>query len=342
MTRAPPAKRAQPARPGRRRGPHPDPRRRRRLHRPRRPGEGPDGRHRAGGRGVRRPAALPLRHQGAALRRGADLLPRGSRACSTSRLLQQRRQRRRRSGSRPSSTGACPATSGSRTSGCSGRSSTCSASGKPELAKVGADLYEDLYATVADIITDGHRGRRLRPPTSTPRIGRRDRGRPLRRARRPGAGQRPQPHPRRRPRHARGHASASSSATTGRSRPRPARLTGGTRMTGPVPSTTRRDASSRADWPLGAVAGLRRLRLHAERDEARRGPAAEVGEGQDRRRPRLLQLGRLPRPRACSRASRRSTASRSSSPTSTRWRACTPRSTPATSTTSSSRSPSGS
>ena len=62
---------------------------------------------------------------------------------------------------------------------------------------------------------------------------------------------------------------------------------------------------------------------------------------EDRRRPRLLQLGRVRRTRRSSRASRRSTASRSSSRTTTRWRACRPSSPPGTATTSSSRRRSG-
>ena len=39
---------------------------------------------------------------------------------------------------------------------------------QPELAKVGAELYEDLYATVAGIIDRGRRGRGLPPRASTP------------------------------------------------------------------------------------------------------------------------------------------------------------------------------
>ena len=118
---------AQPARPGRRRGAQPDPGRGRRVHRARRPGEGPDGRHREGGRRLGRPAALPLRHQGTALRRRADLLPRGLGGPQRAGVARGRGPARR-SASPRSSTDACPATSSWPTSGCSGRSWRCSAS----------------------------------------------------------------------------------------------------------------------------------------------------------------------------------------------------------------------
>ena len=118
---------AQPARAGGRGGAHQDPRRRRRLHRPRRPGPGPDGLDRPHRGGVGRPAALPLRHQGAPLRRGAEVLPRGLRRAQPARA-RRTPARAPPNGCRPSSTGACPATSSARTSGCSGRSWRCCAS----------------------------------------------------------------------------------------------------------------------------------------------------------------------------------------------------------------------
>ena len=85
---------AQPARAGGRGGAHQDPGRCRRLHRPRRPGPGPDGLDRAHRRGVGRPAALPLRHQGAPLRRGAEVLPRGLGRAQPARAVGRRRRPR--------------------------------------------------------------------------------------------------------------------------------------------------------------------------------------------------------------------------------------------------------
>ena len=60
----------------------------------------------------------------------------------------------------------------------------------PHLAKVGADLYEDLYVTVTDIVADGVAAGRLHD-LARPADAGGDGGRPHRRARRPGPGQRP-------------------------------------------------------------------------------------------------------------------------------------------------------
>ncbi len=213
----------------------------------------------------------------------------------------------------------------------------------PHLAKVGADLYEDLYATVADIVSEGLAAG-VFDTALDPQVPGRDGGGPHRRTRRPGPGERPQPRARARRAPPSPPPSASWSATTARCPP-PAPFEDRSRGVTPRPRLGRRTPLETRLPGRGPgarrVPGAARLRLHPRRRPRRR-PAADVGEGRDRRRPRLLQLGRLPRPEASSRASRRSTASRSSSPTSTRWRACTPRSPPATSTTSSSRSPSGS
>ena len=104
-----------------------DPRRGRGLHRPRRPGPGPDGLDRPHRGGLGRAAALPLRHQGAPLRRGAEVLPRG-----VGRAQPARHGRRRRGPGRAAVVVPRPVPAqrraARRTSGCSGRSSRCSAS----------------------------------------------------------------------------------------------------------------------------------------------------------------------------------------------------------------------
>ena len=155
---------AEPARAGRRRGARPDPCRRRRLHRPRRPGPGPDGRDRPDRRGLGRTAALPLRHQGAALRRGADLLPRGLRRPQRARPGPGREPAERLS----SFLDRClPSDEQLADEWLLWQELALLCIRDPQLAKVGAELYEDFYATVADIIREGIDGRGLRDRRST-------------------------------------------------------------------------------------------------------------------------------------------------------------------------------
>ena len=287
--------RAQPARAGGRGGAHQDPRRCRRLHRPRRPGPGPDGLDRPRGRGLGRPAALPLRHQGAPLRRGAELLPRGLRRAQPARHGAEPATAPP-SGSRPSSTGACPATSSARDEWLLWQELALLCIRDPHLAKVGAELYEDLYATVADIVSEGvdagvfdtaldprmvaetavalTDGLGARVLASDPNLG-------LDEAR------------------------ATIAATVGilvghdGPLPPPAPLRRRGRGVTPRPVSARsapeRGFLARRPGPR-RVAGAARLRLHPRRRPDRR-PLPQVREGRDRRRPRLLQLGRLPRPR---------------------------------------------
>ena len=61
----------------------------------------------------------------------------------------------RRSASPPSSTAACPATSSLAHEWLLWQELALLCIRQPELAKVGAELYEDFYSTVTDIITDG-------------------------------------------------------------------------------------------------------------------------------------------------------------------------------------------
>ena len=74
----------------------------------------------------------------------------------------------------------------------------------PHLAKVGADLYEDLYVTIADIVREGLTAG-VFDTDARPEVAGRDRRRPHRRPRRPGPGERPQPRDRAGAVHHRGH-----------------------------------------------------------------------------------------------------------------------------------------
>ena len=153
---------AHPSRPSRRGRPDPDSRCRGGLSGQRRPGKGPDGQDRQGRRGVGRAAALPLRHQGAVCSPRRAAYSHGI----SSRLNEQVLQR----------TGPEPA---QRLSSFLDR---CLPSDdllahewllwqelallcirQPHLAAVGAELYEDLYATIAGIIAEGTGDRRVPP-----------------------------------------------------------------------------------------------------------------------------------------------------------------------------------
>ena len=194
---------AEPARAGRRRRADQDPRGGRRLHRPRRPGPGPDGLDRPHRRGLGRPAALPLRHQGAPLRRGADAT-RTRRPPSSTSAPWPAPARAPPSGCRRSSTAACPATSSAPHEWLLWQELALLCIRDPHLAKVGAELYEDLYVTVADIVREGLAAG-VFDDHARPEAARRDGGRPHRRPRRPGAGGRPQPRARAGAHHHRHH-----------------------------------------------------------------------------------------------------------------------------------------
>ena len=178
---------AQPARAGRRRGPRQDPRGRRRLHRARRSGPGPDGRR------SRRPPASPPGWCTTTSTPRSGSSPR----CSTTPTRPP-----------PSSTSAPSPSAGdgpaarlssfldrclpsdeqlrARVAALAGAGAAVHP--RPDLAKVGAELYEDLYVTLTGS-SRGRGGRRLRPSPAT-RGCRGDRGRAPT-ARRPGAGRRP-------------------------------------------------------------------------------------------------------------------------------------------------------
>ena len=266
-------KRAQPARPGRRGGPHPDPRRRRRLHRARRPGQGPDGRHRQGRRGVGRPAALPLRHQGAALRRGADLLPRGLGRAQPAGAW-------RSAGDEPGRAAVVlprpvPAQrrAAARTSGCSGRSSPCSASAQPAPRQ---GRRRALRGPLRH--RRRHRPRRARAPASSTTTLDAAARSPRPRSRcatgsAPGCWPTTPTSPSTRRATSRRRRRRAWSATTARCRRPAGSLAEAARMTAhrPRPLTRRQPPEG---WPgAGRVDGPRRLRLHPRR---RRPPTAPL------------------------------------------------------------------
>ena len=239
------------------------------------------------------PAALPLRHQGAALRRRARPTPTPSPAASTAQAMEHAGERAAPSGSRRCSTGACPATSGWPTTGCSGRSWPCCASATPSWPRSAPS------STTTSTPRCWHRPRGVRPGVFAPDRTRARMVAETAVALCDGLGARvlaPDPPStlddarRRSPR-----PSACSSATTARCPRRPT-CCGSTHMSGLRRRSPRR---APADGRPGAAARLGvcpRLRLPAQRRARRGGTAAGVRQGRDRRRPRLLQLGRLPRP----------------------------------------------
>ena len=284
----------QPSRPGSRGRPQPDPRRRRRLHRARRPGQRPDGRHRQGRRGVLRAWCTTTSPPRSSSSPRCSATPARSPTPSPSRPWSGPAPSRC-SGSRPSSTAACPATSCSPTTGGSGRSSTCSACGSRRWPRSAPTSTRPSTPASPSIITAGIEAGVFDLDTQEARLGGRDRRGALRRPRRTRRGSRPGPVLGRGTQHGRRRRRAA-----GRPRRPPARAP--TRrcrrpVHEPDAALSHAGPSSRAAWRWARRPGLATsgcAYIPSETPVQR--DAAEVGEGQDRRRPRLLQLGRLPRP----------------------------------------------
>ena len=160
-----------------------------------------DGRDRQGGGRLLRAGALPLRDQGTALhRRAQPHRPRSPTPSPNGHWSGPAPSRR--SASPPSSTAACPATSAWPMTGGSGRSSTCCACDSPTLARWAS---RSTRRSTPASPTSSPQASRPAPSTSGPRTpaDRRDRGRPVRRAGRPGGRARARPLARRGPDHGR-------------------------------------------------------------------------------------------------------------------------------------------